>query len=108
MCEAGDKPLILMHLLQTLPEAKQQTIVFTASLESTHRLYRLLEAFGQLLSASAGAAGAAGAAGGSALAVAEYSSALAQDIRTKVIENFRAGRIRMSALPLPLPLPLPL
>ncbi len=117
VCRAGDKPLILLHLLLTPPAASAsdapaaaaatdskhipKTIVFTASIESTHRLYRLLEAYAQSTGAGAGTGtGSGGAALNDStikerLAVAEYSSALPQEIRTRIIDRFRTGSIRV-------------
>jgi superfamily II DNA/RNA helicase len=40
-CDASEKPLILLELLHTF--MNQLTIVFTSSIESTHRLARLLQ-----------------------------------------------------------------
>ena len=42
VCAGADKPLVALLLLQAL--AAERTIVFTASVESTQRLFRLLEA----------------------------------------------------------------
>ncbi|KAG9157362.1 hypothetical protein Leryth_005014 [Lithospermum erythrorhizon] len=46
MCESKLKPLYLVSLLQGLREEK--SIVFTSSVESTHRLCTLLKFFGDL------------------------------------------------------------
>jgi ATP-dependent RNA helicase DDX51/DBP6 len=99
VARAADKPLALVHLLRTLMPGKQ-TIIFTASVDSTHRLFRLLEVFG------ANAAGAAGAAdckepglpvsdGAFGQTLAEYSSQMPQDVRTKIVAQFSAGQIKM-------------
>lgn len=47
VCKAGEKPLYLATLLQRF--RGQKTIVFTASVEETHRLYLLLTTFEDLL-----------------------------------------------------------
>lgn len=69
--EADKKPLHLIALLQTLKD--QKTIVFTASVTSTHRLYVLLQCFGTQLK------------------VVEYSSLQHQHSRSKALAAFRRG-----------------
>ena len=83
VCTAEQKPLVLLALLlQHLSEAEQNKkevgnmiVVFTSSLDSTHRLARLL----QLLWSSAGY--------GPTTAIAEFSSALSQKQRTKLMRR---------------------
>src|SRR4051794_10792145 len=97
VCTAGDKPLILLHLLQQLtapttitnntnntkkPSSSSITpttnriIVFTASIEATHRLFRLCECCG-------------------VRGVQEYSSAMGQERRSRIVEDFRRGDVLM-------------
>eukprot|EP00457_Paulinella_chromatophora_P003748 gb/GEZN01003756.1/.p1 GENE.gb/GEZN01003756.1/~~gb/GEZN01003756.1/.p1 ORF type:complete len:511 (+),score=66.14 gb/GEZN01003756.1/:570-2102(+) len=68
------KPLVLIHLLRTHPT--DQVLLFTSSLEASHRLNRLLEIFG-------------------GFSVAKFSSDLPQDLRSKVIRRFRRGVLRV-------------
>eukprot|EP00698_Gefionella_okellyi_P003546 TRINITY_DN13338_c0_g1_i1.p1 TRINITY_DN13338_c0_g1~~TRINITY_DN13338_c0_g1_i1.p1 ORF type:complete len:525 (+),score=111.18 TRINITY_DN13338_c0_g1_i1:31-1575(+) len=74
VCAAEDKPLVVVHLLRT--RAITKALCFAASVESTHRLYRLLELFGEA-------------------DVAEYSSTLPPAKRTAILSQFRAGTIKM-------------
>lgn len=81
-CTAEQKPLVLLALLldqlqqnEKLTSKKCIVAVFTSSLDSTHRLVRLL----QLLWKSAGY--------GDPLSVAEFSSALNQNERTKLVKR---------------------
>ncbi|MCO5553205.1 hypothetical protein L7F22_006726 [Adiantum nelumboides] len=69
--DADKKPLHLIALLQMLKD--QKTIVFTASVTSTHRLYLLLQSFGTQLKA------------------VEYSSLQHQQSRSKALAAFRRG-----------------
>ena len=83
VCTAEQKPLVLMALLlQHISEARQtknglgdMVVVFTSSLDSTHRLARLL----QLLWSAAGY--------GPTTAIAEFSSALSQKQRSKLMRR---------------------
>ena len=45
MCNAGEKPLLLIYLLMCFKKKNQQTIVFTGSVSATHRLRRLLDLY---------------------------------------------------------------
>ncbi|KAJ7569480.1 hypothetical protein O6H91_01G080000 [Diphasiastrum complanatum] len=72
VCKADDKPLMLVALLQTF--GKQRTIIFTASVVATHRLYVFLKCFEGLSSE-----------------VQEYSSLQHQMVRSKALEAFRGG-----------------
>jgi len=74
VCTLENKPLVLLHLLKTRNFTK--VLCFTASVESTHRLYRLLELFGEV-------------------SVAEYSSTLPPAKRTAILADFRNGRTTM-------------
>lgn len=69
--EADTKPLHLLALLQLLKD--QKTIVFTASVTSTHRLYLLLKCFETQCK------------------VVEYSSLQHQLSRSKALAAFRSG-----------------
>jgi ATP-dependent RNA helicase DDX51/DBP6 len=79
-----DKPLALLHLLQKRDQQHSPTLVFCASVEATHRLFRLLE----LLFAADQSAGKR------VTPVAEYSSVLPQNARTAILARFRAGTVR--------------
>lgn len=72
ICESNLKPLYLVALLQLLKG--EQTIVFTSSVVSTHRLCTLLNCFEGL-----------------ALRITEYSSLQHQSSRSKALNAFRAG-----------------
>ncbi|KAL3693533.1 hypothetical protein R1sor_007184 [Riccia sorocarpa] len=72
VCKAGEKPLYLVALLQQL--SNQPTIVFTASVVATHRLYTLLKNFKGL-----------------SLKVVEYSSLQHQQARSNSLAKFRNG-----------------
>lgn len=86
VCTAEQKPLVLVALLlQHISEARvnddglgNMVVVFTSSLDSTHRLARLL----QLLWSAAGY--------GPTTAIAEFSSALSQKQRTKLMRRCAA------------------
>lgn len=71
--EADDKPLALCALLRRLGTVP--VIVFTASVEATHRLYLLLESISGLPSRPV-----------------EYSSFAPQSRRAAALESFRSGR----------------
>uniref|UniRef100_A0A5B7BPJ3 ATP-dependent RNA helicase n=1 Tax=Davidia involucrata TaxID=16924 RepID=A0A5B7BPJ3_DAVIN len=76
ICESKLKPLYLLALLQTLQGEK--SIVFTSSVESTHRLCTLLNFFGDLQ-----------------IKIKEYSGLQRQSIRSKTLRAFRAGEIQV-------------
>lgn len=76
VCEPGEKPLYLVALLGELKE--QSTIVFTASVEATHRLYILLCSFEAL-----------------PVSVVEYSSLQHQNARSAALEKFRSGEAQV-------------
>lgn len=73
-CETGSKPLVLLTLLQEFADAL--TIVFTASVNSTHRLARLL----QLISPHPER-------------VREFSSNLTQKQRSALVAECKTGRV---------------
>ncbi|GAQ80742.1 Putative DEAD-like helicases superfamily protein [Klebsormidium nitens] len=76
VCTAGEKPLYLIALLHQLKG--QRTIVFTASVEATHRLFTLLQAFEGL-----------------PVLAGEYSSLQPQRARSATLEAFRRGEVDM-------------
>uniref|UniRef100_A0A7N0VDQ5 ATP-dependent RNA helicase n=1 Tax=Kalanchoe fedtschenkoi TaxID=63787 RepID=A0A7N0VDQ5_KALFE len=76
VCEASEKPLYLVALLQSLGQEK--CIVFTSSVEYSHRLYTLLNFFSDLK-----------------LKVGEYSKLQRQSLRSKTLAAFRAGKVQV-------------
>ncbi|KAL6500682.1 DEAD-box ATP-dependent RNA helicase 1 [Orobanche hederae] len=76
VCKSNLKPLYLLALLETLQGEK--AIVFTSSVQSTHRLYTLLKFFGDLQ-----------------IKIKEYSRLQRQSIRSKTLRAFRAGDIQV-------------
>lgn len=76
ICETKLKPLYLVALLQSLQGEK--CIVFTSSVESTHRLCVLLNHFDDLQ-----------------IKVKEYSGLQRQSIRSKTLKAFRAGKVQV-------------
>ncbi|GIL44666.1 hypothetical protein Vafri_2160 [Volvox africanus] len=72
MCSAARKPLVLMALLREW--AGQSTIIFTSSLDMTHKLFLMLRAVPDMPDA-----------------VVEYSSAVPVRERTTGLERFRSG-----------------
>ncbi|KAI3455975.1 hypothetical protein Pfo_012638 [Paulownia fortunei] len=76
VCKSKLKPLYLLALLETLQGEK--CIVFTSSVESTHRLCTLLNFFGDLQ-----------------ISIKEYSRLQRQSIRSKTLRAFRAGEIQV-------------
>ncbi|GAY51219.1 hypothetical protein CUMW_132560 [Citrus unshiu] len=76
ICESKLKPLYLVALLQSLGEEK--CIVFTSSVESTHRLCTLLNHFGELR-----------------IKIKEYSGLQRQSVRSKTLKAFREGKIQV-------------
>lgn len=86
VCRGSDKPKVLAALLRLLvEEASGGTIVFTSSVEATHRLFLLLEAL---------------AAGGSLPGVqaVEYSSLVDPSQRSRNLELFRDGKASVACL----------
>mmetsp|Transcript_10831 Transcript_10831/g.12418 ORF Transcript_10831/g.12418 Transcript_10831/m.12418 type:complete len:217 (+) Transcript_10831:345-995(+) len=73
-CTQANKPLSLIHLLKGFKNAK--TLIFARSVEATHRLFLLLQLFGNL-----------------GLGVAELSSNQSPKERADVIEKFSKGYI---------------
>lgn len=76
ICEPKLKPLYLVALLQSLQGEK--CIVFTSSVESTHRLCTLLKFFGDL-----------------GIRIKEYSGLQHQSVRSKTLRAFREGKIQV-------------
>ncbi|KAH9318259.1 hypothetical protein KI387_020028, partial [Taxus chinensis] len=75
-CESKLKPLYLAALLQHLKG--EQTIVFTSSVDSTHRLCTLLNCFEGLT-----------------FRIAEFSRQQPQSSRSKTLSSFRAGDVQV-------------
>ncbi|KAG6642111.1 hypothetical protein I3843_09G115900 [Carya illinoinensis] len=76
VCESKLKPMYLVALLQNIGEEK--SIVFTSSVESTHRLCTLLNFFGDLQ-----------------IKIKEYSGLQRQSVRSKTLKAFREGEIQV-------------
>ncbi|PIN07106.1 DEAD-box ATP-dependent RNA helicase [Handroanthus impetiginosus] len=76
VCKSKLKPLYLLALLRTLQGEK--CIVFTSSVESTHRLYTLLNFFEDLQ-----------------VKIKEYSRQQRQSIRSKTLKAFRTGEVQV-------------
>ncbi|CAH1412322.1 unnamed protein product [Lactuca virosa] len=76
ICEQQMKPLYLVSLLKNLQGEK--CIVFTSSVESTHRLCTLLKFFGDL-----------------GIKIKEYSGHQHQTLRSKTLRAFREGGVQV-------------
>ncbi|CAI0544812.1 unnamed protein product, partial [Linum tenue] len=76
MCESKLKPLYLVAVLQSL--GSEKCIVFTSSVESTHRLCTLVNFFGDLK-----------------LNIKEYSGLQRQSVRSKTLKAFREGKVQV-------------
>ncbi|XP_013619628.1 DEAD-box ATP-dependent RNA helicase 1-like isoform X2 [Brassica napus] len=76
ICETGVKPVYLVGLLKSLEGEK--CIVFTSSVETTRRLCKLLNFFGD-----------------SMIKAKEYSGGLNQAVRSKELKAFRKGDIQV-------------
>lgn len=76
ICEPNCKPLYLVALLQSLHGEK--SIVFTSSVDSTHRLCALLKFFGDLN-----------------IKINEYSGVQRQAVRSKTLKAFRTGEVQV-------------
>ena len=81
-CEASEKPLLLLWLLskRRLQTQMNKVIVFAASLESTHRLTRLLQLYFKPLEIETGR-----------VTVHEFSSLITQHARTKLLAKFKTS-----------------
>ncbi|CAI9097027.1 OLC1v1033319C1 [Oldenlandia corymbosa var. corymbosa] len=76
ICESKLKPVYLVALLQSLQGEK--CIIFTSSVESTHRLCTLLKFFSNL-----------------EIEIKEYSRLQRPSIRSATLKAFRAGKVRV-------------
>ncbi|KAH0649720.1 hypothetical protein KY284_029632 [Solanum tuberosum] len=76
LCQSKLKPLYLVSLLQSLQGEK--SIVFTSSVESTHRLCTLLKFFDNL-----------------EIEFKEYSRLQRQSVRSKTLRAFRSGQVQV-------------
>ncbi|PIK46524.1 putative ATP-dependent RNA helicase DDX51 [Apostichopus japonicus] len=74
VCTSGEKPLVIAHLLQNL--GLSQVLCFTNSVESSHRLYLLLDLMGDMK-------------------VGEFSSKLSGAQRQNMIKQFKNESIRL-------------
>lgn len=72
------KPLALIQLLQELDWTNHLTAIFTSSVETTHRLYRLLCLFY-----------------GENAPIAEFSGSLTQTARTKLINDLMNSKVKL-------------
>jgi len=73
--KANIKPLALIAILHRPEVQKAKTLVFAKSVEATHRLFRLIQAFGDIPGVDP----------------REYSSLNSQTGRTRALEDFRSG-----------------
>ncbi|GFR41488.1 hypothetical protein Agub_g2179 [Astrephomene gubernaculifera] len=78
LCSAARKPLVLLALLSEAAAEAQSCIVFTSSLDMTHKLYLMLRAVPEL-----------------SATVVEYSSHVAVRERTAGLERFKQGGARV-------------
>ncbi|WCJ27445.1 DEAD-box ATP-dependent RNA helicase 1 [Euphorbia peplus] len=76
ICESNMKPLYLVALLQNLE--REKCMVFTSSVQATHRLCTLLNFFGDLN-----------------VKIKEYSSLQRQSVRSKTLKAFREGKVQV-------------
>lgn len=83
-CDSGEKPLVLIELLQTF--GSQQSIIFTSSVNATHRLCRLVQLYYAMNDDDSTSQSSI---------VQEYSSALSQKQRSMLIEKFRQQEIHV-------------
>jgi len=74
ICDAGEKPLVVLYFLQV--KNFESTLCFTSSVESTHRLFKLLQLYG-------------------GIRVSEFSSNLPQQERSRILQEFKAGHIQL-------------
>lgn len=82
MCEPSQKPLMLLYLIHN--HSLRNALVFTKSSESTARLVRLLEFFGELSMADR-----------TPIAIRAYSSDLPAGERRSILEKFKAQEVHM-------------
>eukprot|EP00953_Heterococcus_sp_UTEX-ZZ885_P000446 765-Heterococcus_DN1.PRE.1 len=94
-CDAAAKPLLMLALLLRGPAAGLLTVVFTSSVDSTHRLFRLLQLFGVGDSSSTDKQQQQQQQPATAAAVAEFSSGLTQKQRGALVRRAAAGQLRV-------------
>ncbi|KIK92071.1 hypothetical protein PAXRUDRAFT_148127 [Paxillus rubicundulus Ve08.2h10] len=82
VCEASDKPLMLIHLIHN--HSIRNALVFTKSSESTSRLVRLLEFFEELRMSDGGP-----------IVIRAYSSDLPAGERKNILEKFKAQEVHV-------------
>ncbi|XP_038053316.1 ATP-dependent RNA helicase DDX51-like [Patiria miniata] len=73
-CTSGEKPLVILHLIQTLNLS--QILCFANTVESTHRLYHLIKLVG-------------------GIEVAEFSSNQTAGQRRQILKQFKTGKIQL-------------
>ncbi|CAB1116568.1 unnamed protein product [Ectocarpus sp. CCAP 1310/34] len=111
VCDSQAKPLVLLSLLREMVGRQADlSVVFTSSVDSTHRLFRLLQLFGGFERTAGTDAEGGGGGGDTCLAddavhgdgnddgdggVAEFSSSLGQRQRSSIIRAARAGAVRV-------------
>ncbi|CAN0010303.1 unnamed protein product, partial [Laminaria digitata] len=103
VCDSQAKPLVLLSLLRGMVGRQTElSVVFTSSVDSTHRLFRLLQLFGgkRFEGGTAAGKGEGEGTGGdgetdSDGGVAEFSSSLGQRQRSHIVRRARAGGIRV-------------
>ena len=86
ICESTQKPLILLHLIQSLKVTN--ALVFTKSADSTTRLVRLFEFY-----AAHQVHG-----GPNAIVARAYSSDLSPSDRRMILDKFKSQEIQMYAI----------
>ena len=98
VCAGADKPLVALLLLQAL--AAERTIVFTASVESTQRLFRLLEALPGVAPPAAAFSSAEGPlARAAALAAFKVRRSLVVGPASPLLCNFLVVRVALLSAP---------
>ncbi|CAM9675968.1 unnamed protein product [Ectocarpus fasciculatus] len=112
VCDSQAKPLVLLSLLREMVGRQADlSVVFTSSVDSTHRLFRLLQLFGGFERTAGTDADGGGGDGDARVAddnaihgdgnddgdggVAEFSSSLGQRQRSSIIRRARAGAVRV-------------
>ncbi|CAM9790880.1 unnamed protein product [Scytosiphon promiscuus] len=104
VCDSQAKPLVLLSLLREMVGRQTElSVVFTSSVDSTHRLFRLLQLFGGFEGAPSSSTHEGGTItttpndddGSEGGGVAEFSSSLGQRQRSHIIRRARAGAVRV-------------
>ncbi|KAK3815147.1 MAG: P-loop containing nucleoside triphosphate hydrolase protein [Benniella sp.] len=85
VCETSEKPLMVLHLLHHLKV--RSALCFTKSVESAHRLYKLIQLYEKMDSTTATPA--------DSIVVAEYSSDLPNSKRQAILRAFNKGEIHL-------------